>query len=635
LLKLNLERTFILVFGAMMLLGMHYFQHNQGGTGLELPFNLVVWIFGSILIGLGLIKVSQAENLRYHKPLLVLLLATLTLYLPLFYPNAEFAEFALDRLIALAAGVLLIFSFTQLNLGKQQWQQLLYLILVGVLIESSYALVQMYLLTEGNWVGFNIYSQRAAGIFQQPNVLGSFVLFGPLCAAWLIAEQAVRNKYQLGLICLTSFLGAWTCFLTGSRTTLVSFFVILPLLAPYLYKKAQVTVLRYWYLSLAVGVIAYSLPELFNSNSIPREVVGGDSTVYRITMLEVCWQLFKQQPFWGWGYGGFDGVYHEAQALFNQQDLVNGFHFNVAHPHNELAYWAVEGGLLPLITLLFLAGYILKQLFNKRWEKGCFYLAMLFPYIFHSMTELPFYHSAILWLLFCLFIAEINLRLSPAQNRSFPAKFAPKVFGLLIPIVTFIFMLTGLQSINKVTQFERSGSTNVQLLEEIINPVPILGRYEFDAMTFRLNAALSLKLEAELENYLNWSDKVIRQKTRTELYLNRYLALQVLGLTSQADELYQHALELYPDDQRLSFRYIHATNHGEQGLQDYLVWNQRALAENPSPYLYVHKINALVGLQEIKKAVETFIEAKQHFPNDISLKALPRLKPYVIIKQDA
>lgn len=274
-LKLNLERTFVLVFGAMMLLGMHYFQHNQGGTGLELPFNLVVWIFGSILIGLGLIKVSQAENLRYHKPLLVLLLAALTLYLPLFYPNAEFAELALDRLIALAAGVLLIFSFTQLRLGKQQWQQMLYLILIGVLIESSYALVQMYLLSEGNWVGFNIQSGRASGIFQQPNVLGSFVLFGPLCAAWLIAEQAVRNKYQLGLICLTSFLAAWTCFLTGSRTTLISFFVILPLLAPYLYKKAQVKVLRYWYLSLAVGVIAYSLPEIFSSNSIPREVVGG------------------------------------------------------------------------------------------------------------------------------------------------------------------------------------------------------------------------------------------------------------------------------------------------------------------------------------------------------------------------
>ncbi|BEU01750.1 ligase [Agarivorans sp. OAG1] len=628
--KFSLERTFIYVFAAMLLLGMHYFQHNQGGTGLALPFNLVVWCFASILIGLGLIKVSQSQTLRYNKTLIGLAICAIGLWIPLFYPNAEFGAFALDRLIGLAAGLLLIFSIIQLEISQKQWHQMMYVIVAAVLIESLYALTQMYLLTEGNWVGFNVNSTRAAGIFQQPNVLGTFVLFGPAISAWLLSQQAINEKWQLLLILVTSFTATWVCFLTGSRTTVVALFLILPLMAPYLFKTANLSHLRWWLVCILFGVLAPMLPELFNSNEA-RDALGGATTAYRVTMLEVSWQLFKQQPLLGWGYGAYDGVYHAAQALLNQQGLIDGYHFNVAHPHNELAYWAVEGGLLPVTALFAMAFLIIKSMLKQSWAKGLFYFAMLFPSLLHCMTELPFYHSAVLWILFCTLISQI-LKNEEIVVKTFPAKFAPKIFGVLIPCFTIVFMATGLQAIHKITQFERTGSTNAALLEEVINPVPLQTRYEFNAMSFRLNAALSLDLKEELKGYLAWSEQLLKRQARTEHFYNRSVALRALGLNEQAKANDKLANDIYPNFERVSYRLVSATNGGEETLRQYLLWNKAEIEKTPLPQLYIHQINALVKLGDIKPAVDMLIKAQHNLPEQISLNSVPSLKPYIKIQ---
>ncbi|WP_298942885.1 hypothetical protein [uncultured Psychromonas sp.] len=55
-LQQKLTRAFFISFALLMGLGAPYFQHNQGGRGLQLAFNNVVWILFSLLIGLGLWK---------------------------------------------------------------------------------------------------------------------------------------------------------------------------------------------------------------------------------------------------------------------------------------------------------------------------------------------------------------------------------------------------------------------------------------------------------------------------------------------------------------------------------------------------------------------------------------------------
>lgn len=631
-LKLNLERAFIYIFTAMMLLGMHYFQHNQGGTGLALPFNLVVWCFASILIGLGLIKVSQSQTLRYNKTLIGLTICAIGLWIPLLYPNAEFGAFALDRLIGLAAGLLLVFAIVQLEISQKQWHLMMYAIVAAVLIESLYALTQMYLLTEGNWVGFNVNSIRATGIFQQPNVLGTFVLFGIIATIYLLTTSAADNAFSQAFIFITCTLAVWALVLSDSKTALWSLLVVVILSAPYF--KAHTNKHQYYlfYISIVVGLFIPTLLS-FNEPETLRSGVFGPSANVRLTMLKVSLTMLQQSPFTGVGYGAFDSNYMLTQSTLSDAGKLSSLMFNVSHPHNELALWAAEGGMLPLIFLMCASTIVLLKCCSNNWRNGLFFVATLFPGAFHCLTELPFYHSAILWILFCTFLALI-IKANNINVRKFPAKFAPKVFSLLIPCLTLMFMLTGLQTIHKIVRFERTGSTNATLLEEVVNPVPLQTRYEFNVMSYRLHAAITLKLKNELEDYLKWSEKLLKRQLRTEHFYNRSVALRTLGLNEQAKANDKLANDIYPNTQRVSYKLISATNGGEETLRRYLVWNNAEIEKKPSPQLYIHKINAMVRLGDIKPAVEAMLKARRRFPDQVTLNSVPNLKPYIRVNTE-
>ena len=83
-LQQKLTRAFIITFALLMGLGAHYFQHNQGGSGLELAQNNVVWIFFSILIALGLWKITIQQKIYYSRFTLVFLVALILFTIPIF-----------------------------------------------------------------------------------------------------------------------------------------------------------------------------------------------------------------------------------------------------------------------------------------------------------------------------------------------------------------------------------------------------------------------------------------------------------------------------------------------------------------------------------------------------------------------
>ncbi|MGY5450751.1 Wzy polymerase domain-containing protein [Agarivorans sp. MS3-6] len=615
--KLTIERCFIALFAALLLLGMHYFQHNQGGTGLSLPFNLLVWCIAGPIIGLGLFKVSASKTLRYNRSLLVVAIGTALLWLPILYPNAVLAWFAVSRLIGMTAGLLLIFTVIQLQLTRQQWQSIFYLIIAGIVIESLYGLIQIYLLSENNWLGFNTLSTRASGIFQQANVYGTFLLFSLPCAVWLISQQAVRSTLQRTLVYGGCFFAMWAVVLSDSRTAFWALTLVIPLCIPLLIKQAAKKEMAALGLAIATG-IAIPLAIQFTSDWQARGGALGGSADLRVNMLKVTWQLISQQPILGWGYGSFEIAYHQTQAAMGSSGLIDGFMFNLTHPHNELLFWLTEGGILPFIALLAVSGYLLISLFSRKGNLsyGCLYLAILLPCLFHNMTELPFYHAAILWVLFCILLGKISTETQELKTIHLTVISAFKVSGAVITVASLTFMLTGLQAIQHLTRFERTGSSNVALLESIVNPLPILGRYQFNVMSYRLSAALTLGLKEELENYLSWSDSLIQRETRTEHYLNRIIALKALAMNKQAKESYVIALWLFPDTERVSFRYLSSLSRGEQALKQYVDWNREQLSTRPKLNLYVHQINALVSLGEIKQAKHLQKEAITLFPNE-------------------
>ena len=134
-LDLNIRNTFFYIFSIYFLLGMHISIDHVGGHGLYLPFNIIGWIFVSLLIGMGLYQISCSEKLFITKLQIYFLIGSTLLVVPFFYPNNVHASLALMRIMGLFGGLLLYLSFSQFQFSKEEKNKFLYVILGSVLIQ--------------------------------------------------------------------------------------------------------------------------------------------------------------------------------------------------------------------------------------------------------------------------------------------------------------------------------------------------------------------------------------------------------------------------------------------------------------------------------------------------------------------
>jgi O-antigen polymerase len=114
---------------------MHFFMHNQGGSGLYLPFNMVGWAFVAVLISIGIWHLTTIKQLTFSRTQLWFLAGFAILLLPFLNPQAEWNAQAQPRFLAIAAGLLLFFALSQFQFKEQQRHGLLYL-LSGTLTAS-------------------------------------------------------------------------------------------------------------------------------------------------------------------------------------------------------------------------------------------------------------------------------------------------------------------------------------------------------------------------------------------------------------------------------------------------------------------------------------------------------------------
>ena len=127
------------------------------------------------------------------------------------------------------------------------------------------------------------------------------------------------------------------------------------------------------------------------------------------------------------------------------------------HPHNEILFWTVEGGIIPLIGLLIMAGGFLIVIWRTEQKSSWSMLGLTFPILIHTQLELPFYISLIHWVLFIFIIYMIDSDISKQFEINIEFLSIFRVVSLAIPIIISIYMATTLQTASVITQFERTG----------------------------------------------------------------------------------------------------------------------------------------------------------------------------------
>jgi len=545
-LQQKLTRAFFITFALLMGLGAHYFQHNQGGSGLELAQNNIVWIFFSMLIGLGLWKISESQKLFYSTFTLLFLSAFVLFLIPLLYPNNELAEQSYTRLLGLFAGFLLFFSLQQFQFTRSNIEKLLTLIVLAGFLQAGYSLVQDYLLPADNIFGYDVGYGRPYGIFQQPNVLASFMATTLILAGYLL-QQVKDKKLQLFLL-LTALLNMWVITVTMSRTAYLGLIIALLLFIPWAWQTNK-KILGAFIVTLSLGfgfaLLKGDALEVRNSDNLKE---GG----VRLDFYEHSWLMIKEKPLMGYGYGGFEKNYLITQAERVKNKELMPFGQNLTHPHNDTLFWAVEGGIVPIVAILLLVIAFLRLLRAFKLPHAMALMALVIPIALHTQTEYPLYHSALHWLVLLVLVFYIDNEAQNMRSKGFAPTFAVRIFALLIPIFTATFMVTNLYTIAKITQYERSRQPDISLLMDIVNPLVFADRFDFHLNYFRLSMAQRLNNPEEVQRVIDWTEKTLESTPKSYFYIILYIAYLNNNQAEKAQQVLEYARYLYPLDKPLA-----------------------------------------------------------------------------------
>ncbi|WP_166371698.1 PglL family O-oligosaccharyltransferase [Psychromonas sp. SA13A] len=544
-LQQKLTRTFFISFTLLMGFGAHYFQHNQGGSGLELAVNNVVWIFFSLLIGLGLWKISAQQKIIYSKYTAIIFIALGLFFVPVFYPNNVLADQSYTRLLGLFAGILLFLSLQQFNFTRQQVEKILLLVVLAGLIQACYSLMQDYLLSADNYFGYNVGYGRPYGIFQQPNVLASFMATTLILSGYLL--QRIDNKKLHIFLLLTAMLNIWVITVAMSRTGYLGTAIALVLIAPWAWQTNKKR-LGLFVLAIILGTGFASMKgDALGARNIEVMKEGGA----RVQMYQNSWDMIKEKPLLGYGYGSFEKSYlvTTAEKVKNGQSKPESA--VLTHPHNDLLFWAIEGGVAPILGILLLVFTFILLLCSFKLNKALALLALVVPIAVHTQTEYPLYHSALHWLVLIVLVFYVDYESETTHQKRFTPTFFLRVTGTLIPLFTAIFMVTNLFTIAKITAFERSQNPDIRILMHIVNPLVFDTNFTFHLYNFRLNGAIQSGNEAEIKQIINELETTVYRSPKPFYFHILYLAYKHSEQPEKALQTLQYARFLYPKDKGL------------------------------------------------------------------------------------
>ena len=526
-------------------------MRNSGGIGLDMPANIVTWLFVSVFVGAGFWQISTSQTLVYTRFLQLSLLGCLGLLIPWFYPKALPLHYEGPRMLGLMMGLMFYLTLLQFRFSRQRLMAGLYWLLVCFAIEIALSLTQYFLLTEGNWIGYDTASGRPFGVFQQPNVMASLVATG-LALSLYLSSQADRPKRSESLHVFVAVSGALLTLVLQSRTGQLGTLLALLLLLPYVKQHAG-RHLVIWFTALTIGLGLGLLSMTFSENvaRVMSEVytqAGPREQVYGISL-----ELIGNNPLMGSGYGRFEEAWQLGYAQSAERSVdINWSMLTLQHPHNEVLYWAVEGGLLPVFGLLIVGFAFLRLIATQPWRTSLAWLALVVPISLHTQTEHPFYSSPFHWLVLLGLLNFIDTSSGQQYQLRLSNVRLARLCAWLFPLIGVPFMLTGLHTHYLLDRFQRAPMENKALLDEVINPIITLNKIQKARRGLQFIWAMSDGDTESLKDYISWADNLAITEPRFYLYYNRIMALRQLEQTAAADTLLAEASWRFADHKDLA-----------------------------------------------------------------------------------
>ncbi|PKB89885.1 hypothetical protein A8A01_10860 [Ewingella americana] len=459
-------------------------------------------------------------------------------------------------MLGLAGGIVLYAVLQQCHVIKKNRTLLLSFILLSVWIEACYALLQLFVFKAGNWMEF-VPGAGAYGIFQQRNVLASYIATGSGIAAYLFTgrftgglycsrrsflHSAFLQKITDAALLLSVFLFSFLIVMLSSRIGYLGEIAAIAVLLGVFGKKNPARAVLILCAVLAGGLTAkFALPDDWL-----KTLAHEDSNVQRMVMIKQSFVMIAAKPWLGWGYGGFE--YHFQHFLAAQQPAIPNYGL-VKHPHNELLFWWVEGGIVALAGMVMLGAGYLQPLFSAFSRERLALWSLTLPGALHTMTEYPLYQSVAHYvvLILLLVMADSFRHRSVVFLSQEPRHFSGiRVIALMGLAGGMMFFITGLQTNNVLTMAERNGLRDFSQAQKLMNPHVQWQRFEFDRHVHQLMVFNITGDARHLLAYDAWAEKYSLTHVDPNVYLTRAKIARVLHNDIKAQELYREAKRLTP-----------------------------------------------------------------------------------------
>ncbi len=524
---------------------MHVLLPTPVGMGLYMSFNTIGWLIISLLISIGVWRIAQRKEIVLDQFVIFMSLALLCLAIPLLYSN-EHAELAIPRLLAILGSIFLWLALNRIYTNQRQLDNVLILIVAAIAIQAIFGLIQFLFFEQGDWLGYDPTRHRPHGSLVQPNVAGSFQATGLILACFLISRKKQPKLYQLVL---------WSCLIVSpfiltllqSRVGFLGSIVGLALVSWYMFtqqKKRALIVIVVVTSSFISGFFA-----LQHSNTVKREAEVYSNAGERIDIYKVSLAMIAAKPLTGYGYGNFERAYLDFHNQMKRDDpaLAEPI-LRLSHPHNEVLFWAIEGGVLPLVAFIALfVGFCRLIAKVYAWPLRLALIGLIIPIVLHSQTGWPFYLSLSHWVVLLMLIWYIKQQDNNCNvNYQFNASFALKSFSLVIAILAVPFFLTTLHTNILISAFEGGGYKKIEILQRVINPLPWKQRLELNTHNYILQQGMTHNDANKLQVYIAWATNEMQHTPRISLYNNVILSLTHMGRVEEAARVLSEAQNTYP-----------------------------------------------------------------------------------------
>ena len=548
------QRLFFILFGCLFLIAPFYYQPNLGGEGLFLPYNGAIWIVASWIIASASFLIYKNQQIILPKYWLGLALLPIGALVTGFIADKNNPTEWIVRLSVIMGGYLFFLSLFQFQLKSKHIERSLYIILAMGLIAATYGIIQ----TQTGAANLSLLmpvSKRALaiGIFQQVNLQASFMATFLVLTYYLASRPTLRSFSFLiqATLIIAALTASYNIAISGSRVGLLGASLGLICLVIGRWKLFRQTKAIFLALTIATilgGVLGKSGLE-DTVNKVDR-AIGGVSADVRWHIYTLSWDIFTQAPLIGHGLGSFQKVFQEERQEYQKQEgnsLRSAPRFS--HPHNELIFWLVEGGIVSIIGILAAAVYTFIQLFKAGWQRGWGYASLLFPLTLHTQVELPFYISNTHWflLLFFLFLTHQHGKKSIAtQKLSMAAqKTIPISFVALSIFATFTLIQTQIASAGIVSYLQRNQS-QPQYLRSSLESAYFREYTTYLLLRRNMLIGASKNNKKPAQDYIDWAEQSVKVTPALVTYRDLVAAYDIIGKTKERDQVLNQVLSIFP-----------------------------------------------------------------------------------------